>query len=218
MAKKKKKKPTQKTTRKTTKKTTKKAAKKAAPKKTATKKATKKVTAKKTATKKSSTSKVAKKVASSSLSVGSVVPSFTLKDSMGQEFDLSSHQGRKIILYFYPKDDTPGCTLEGQQFNHLLNDFKNANAEIYGVSRDTSESHDKFKCKYGFQFELLADTEEKVCQLFDVIKEKNMYGKMVMGIERSTFIIDEQGRLAYEERGVKADGHAALMLEKIKNM
>ncbi len=106
--------------------------------------------------------------------------------------------------------------MEGQQFTQLYPEFKKANALVFGISRDSVQSHDKFKCKYGFGFELLADVDEKACQIFDVIKEKNMYGKKVMGIERSTFILDENGKLAKEYRKVSPDGHAAQVLEDIK--
>ncbi len=122
-----------------------------------------------------------------------------------------------MILYFYPKDDTPGCTLQGQEFNQHLKAFADANTKIYGISRDSVESHCKFIDKYGYQFELLSDADEKLCQLFDVIKEKNMYGKMVLGIERSTFVIDENQKLIAEFRKVSAAGHAEQMLELIKS-
>lgn len=121
-----------------------------------------------------------------------------------------------MILYFYPKDDTPGCTLEGQDFSRLLAEFKKNNVEVFGVSRDSVASHCKFRDKFGFRFELLSDADESLCRLFDVIKEKNMYGKKVMGIERSTFIIDENQKLVAEFRKVKADGHAEAMLDFVK--
>ncbi len=126
--------------------------------------------------------------------------------------DLRSFAGKKVILYFYPKDDTPGCTLEGQQFTALIEEFNQAGALVFGISRDTCQSHAKFIDKYQFKVELLADTEEKACQAFDVIKEKNMYGKMVMGIERSTFVFDEQQKLVHEFRKVQAEGHAQMIL------
>jgi peroxiredoxin Q/BCP len=152
------------------------------------------------------------------LQLGEVVPSLTLQDSQGQDHNLSEFKGKKVVLYFYPKDDTPGCTLEGQQFTQLYPEFQNANTIVFGVSRDSVQSHDKFKCKYGFGFELLSDKDEKACQLFDVIKEKNMYGKMVLGIERSTFVIDENGKLVKEYRKVTADGHAKQVLEDLKTI
>ena len=123
-----------------------------------------------------------------------------------------------MILYFYPKDDTPGCTLEGQEFTKLHNEFTNLNTVVYGVSRDSVASHCKFIDKYGYSFELLSDEDENLCRIFDVIKEKNMYGKMVMGIERSTFVINEQGRLLAEFRKVQAAGHAEMMLQFIKEV
>jgi peroxiredoxin Q/BCP len=150
--------------------------------------------------------------------LGDLVPELTLQNSQGEEVSLSSHKGQKIVLYFYPKDNTPGCTIEGQQFNELLKKFKAAKTVIFGISRDSVKSHDKFKCKYDFKFELLSDESEVACQMFDVIKEKNMYGKKVFGIERSTFILNEKNELIAEFRGVKADGHAAEVLEKIKDL
>lgn len=152
------------------------------------------------------------------LNLGAEVPVFSAKTSEGSTFDLANARGKKLVLYFYPKDDTPGCTLEGQQFNALNASFKKQNTLILGISRDSVKSHDKFKCKYGFKFDLLSDEDETICQIFGVIKEKNMYGKKVFGIERSTFIIDEKGRLSAEYRGVKADGHAAEILQKIKEI
>lgn len=136
----------------------------------------------------------------------------------GHDIQLSDFAGKKVILYFYPKDDTPGCTIEGIDFNNLKSQFDALNTVIMGVSRDSVKSHCKFRDKFGFKFELLSDEEEVLCKLFDVIKEKNMYGKKVMGIERSTFIIDENQKLAAEFRKVKADGHAQAMLDYIKSM
>ncbi len=136
--------------------------------------------------------------------------------SSGQQVTLSALKGQKVVLYFYPKDDTPGCTLEGQEFNKHLKEFADLNTKIYGISRDSVESHCKFIDKYAYQFELLSDTDEKLCQLFDVIKEKNMYGKISMGIERSTFVINENQTLIGEFRKVQAAGHAELMLSFIQ--
>jgi peroxiredoxin Q/BCP len=127
-------------------------------------------------------------------------------------------RGKKVILYFYPKDNTPGCTLEGQEFNQLYGEFKKAHAEVFGVSRDSVKSHEAFRCKFNFKFELLSDTEEELCKYFDVIKEKNMYGKKVLGIERSTFILDERGKLIAEFRKIKAPGHAQEILNYIKSL
>ncbi len=131
------------------------------------------------------------------------------------EFKLSDYAGKKVALYFYPKDATPGCTTEGHEFTKLKEKFSQINVEIFGVSRDSIKSHEKFKEKQCFNFDLLSDEDEKICQLFGVIKEKNMYGKKVMGIERSTFVIDEEGKLIAEWRKVKAEGHAQEVLEKI---
>jgi peroxiredoxin Q/BCP len=150
--------------------------------------------------------------------VGNLVADFSVKSSSGSEVKLSDLSGKKVILYFYPKDDTPGCTIEGNDFNRLLPEFKAANAVVYGISRDTVASHCKFIDKFGFKFELLSDDEEILCKLFDVIKEKNMYGKIVMGIERSTFILDENQKLIAEFRKIKADGHAQEMLDYIKSL
>lgn len=152
------------------------------------------------------------------ISVGKKVPDFKIPSSSGGDFKLSSRKGRRLVLYFYPKDSTPGCTTESIEFNELLAQFKKQNTEVVGVSRDSLKSHDKFICKYDFKFELLADENEELCQLFDVIKEKNMYGKKVLGIERSTFVIDEKQILVGEFRKVKAPGHAAEMLQFIKGL
>lgn len=144
------------------------------------------------------------------------LPDFEVESSSGKAVNLSQLKGQKTVLYFYPKDDTPGCTIQGNEFNQYLNDFKKINTVIYGVSRDDLKSHDKFIQKCNFKFELLADTEEKLCKHFDVIKEKNMYGKTVMGVERSTFVIDENGKIILEYRKVKAEGHAALVLAALR--
>ena len=149
---------------------------------------------------------------------GTPVPDFSVASSDGGEFRLSDKKGKKIVLYFYPKDNTPGCTLEGQEFNKLLPQFKKAGAEVYGVSRDSLKSHGKFIDQCGFRFELLSDEDESLCRLFDVIKEKNMYGRKVLGIERSTFVIDEKGRLTAAFRKVKAAGHAAEVLDTVKKI
>ena len=150
--------------------------------------------------------------------LGKKVPSFEVPSSNGEVFNLGDKKGKRIVLYFYPKDSTPGCTTEGIEFNELLPQFKKQNAEVYGISRDGLKSHDKFICKYDFKFELLSDEDEAVCKLFDVIKEKNMYGKKVMGIERSTFVIDENQKLVGEFRKIKAEGHAAEILKFLKDL
>ena len=126
--------------------------------------------------------------------------------------------GKSYVIYFYPKDNTPGCTQEGEDFRDLYKEFKKLKTEIYGVSRDSLKSHEGFKEKYKYPFELISDTEEKLCNLFDVIKEKNMYGKKYMGIERSTFLINKEGKLSAEWRKVKVNGHAAEVLEEVKKI
>lgn len=145
------------------------------------------------------------------------VKNFSLESSNGETFDLMDYKGKKVILFFYPKDSTPGCTIEGQEFTKLLPQFKKQNAEVFGVSRDSIKSHCNFIDKQGYKHQLLSDPDEVACKIFDVIKEKNMYGKKVMGIERSTFIIDENQNLMHEWRKVKAEGHAQEVLEYLKN-
>ncbi len=143
-------------------------------------------------------------------------PDLQIESSNGTTVNLAKLSGKSIVLYFYPKDDTPGCTLEGHEFNKLLPEFKKINCVVYGISRDNIKSHHKFIDKCGYQFELLSDTDEKFCKYFDVIKEKNMYGKTVMGIERSTFIFNTKGQLVKEYRKVKAEGHASVIFADIK--
>ena len=123
-----------------------------------------------------------------------------------------------LVIYFYPKDNTPGCTTEGMNFRDAYKDFQKAGAEICGVSRDSLKSHENFKSKMGFPFELLSDEDESACKLFDVIKMKNMYGRQVRGIERSTFIIDGKGVLRHEMRGIKVPSHVDEVLEIVKGM
>ena len=139
------------------------------------------------------------------------VPDFSAAATDG-EFRLSSFKGKAVVLYFYPKDNTPGCTTEGQDFSALHPKFRKAGAVIVGVSRDSLKSHAGFKEKMGFPFELISDPDEKLCELFGVMKMKNMYGKQVRGIERSTFLIDGDGKLRREWRGVKVSGHAEEVL------
>ncbi|HEY8119635.1 MAG TPA: peroxiredoxin [Methylophilaceae bacterium] len=145
-------------------------------------------------------------------------PEFELPSTGGKTFKLSDYLGKNIVVYFYPKDATPGCTSQGQQFRDTYADFQAINSEIVGISRDSLKSHENFKSKFSFPFELLADTDETVCKLFDVIKMKNMYGKQVRGIERSTFIINSKGLLIREWRKVKVDGHAREVLDFIKTL
>jgi len=134
----------------------------------------------------------------------------------GGAFKLSEHRGRPVVLYFYPKDNTPGCTMEGAQFRDLYKKFEKADALVVGVSRDSLKAHENFKAKMKFPFELISDADEKLCKQFGVIKMKNMYGKKVRGIERSTFVIDGEGTLVREWRGVKVPGHAEAVLEVVK--
>lgn len=151
-------------------------------------------------------------------SVGESVSNFSLPSTAGSDFSLQACQGKKVVLYFYPKDSTPGCTTEGLEFSKLIKDFRKNKTEVFGISRDSLKSHDNFKCKQDFQFELLSDAEEVACDLFAVIKEKNMYGKKVLGIERSTFLIGEDGTLLKEWRKVKAAGHAQEVLQAVKSL
>jgi peroxiredoxin Q/BCP len=144
------------------------------------------------------------------------VPDFSLPATSGKTFRMADHKGRNVVIYFYPKDDTPGCTTEGAQFRDLIAEFQGADCDVYGVSRDTLASHEKFKGKMAFPFELLADTDEAVCNMFGVIKMKNMYGKQVRGIERSTFLIDKNGVVRKEWRGVKVPGHVDEVLAAVK--
>lgn len=151
-----------------------------------------------------------------SVSLGCKIAPFSLPATGGQTLGLQDYAGKNLVIYFYPKDSTPGCTTEGQEFRDLHGEFARHNTAILGVSRDSVRSHDNFKTKQGFTFELLSDADETLCRQFDVIKEKNMYGKKVMGIERSTFLIDGKGVLRAEWRKVKAAGHAAAVLEAVK--
>lgn len=146
------------------------------------------------------------------------VPDFQLPATSGVTFQLSQFLGKNLIIYFYPKDSTPGCTTQGMQFRDAYPDFQNLNTEIFGISRDSLKSHENFKAKFSFPFELLADTEELACSLFGVMKMKNMYGKQLRGIERSTFVIDKNGKLIKEWCGVKVEGHAAEVLNFIKTI
>ena len=146
------------------------------------------------------------------------VPKFEIESTSGKSFSSVKAVGRAWILYFYPKDNTPGCTNEGLQFRELHPKFVKVRCAVYGVSRDSLKSHENFKAKMDFPFELLSDTDEVACKAFDVIKMKNMYGKKVRGIERSTFVIDALGVVRREWRGVKVPGHAQEVLEFIKTI
>ena len=146
---------------------------------------------------------------------GKKIEDFSVPSTAGT-FTLSEHGGHPVVLYFYPKDNTPGCTMEGEQFRDLHKQFAKRGAVVVGVSRDSLKSHENFKAKMKFPFELIADAEEKLCDLFGVIKMKNMYGKRVRGIERSTFLIGPDRALVREWRGVKVPGHAEEVLEAVK--
>ena len=145
-----------------------------------------------------------------------VVPDFELPSTGNKVFKLSAVRGKNIVTYFYPKDNTPGCTTEGQQFRDNYQKFQEYNCIIFGVSRDSVKSHEKFKEKMAFPFELLSDSDETACKLFDVIKMKNMYGKQVRGIDRSTFVLDADGVLRREWRSVKVLGHVDEVLDFVK--
>lgn len=152
------------------------------------------------------------------LTIGDVIPDFEAKSTGDKNIKPSAYRGKYVILYFYPKDSTPGCTLEGQDFRDNYDKFKALNAEIIGVSRDSLKSHENFKCKQEFPFELISDTDEALCNAFDVIKMKNMYGKQVRGIERSTFLIDPQGVVVKEWRKVTVKGHCGQVLQALKEI
>jgi thioredoxin-dependent peroxiredoxin len=146
------------------------------------------------------------------------IPDFTLPATGGQQFSLAAQAGKVVIIYFYPKDSTPGCTTEAQQFRDLYDRFVAVDAVILGISRDSVKSHENFKAKQALPFELGADADETVCNLFAVMKMKNMYGKQVRGIERSTFVIDRKGVLRREWRGVKVPDHAREVLDFVNTL
>ena len=152
----------------------------------------------------------------SKATLGKPVADFTLPATGGKDINLSDFRGKNVVIYFYPKDSTPGCTTEGQDFRDLHTKFRRQQTVIFGVSRDSLKSHEKFKEKQQFPFELISDPDETLCRQFDVIKEKNMYGRKVMGIERSTFLIDAEGILRREWRKVSVKGHVEEVLEAIK--
>jgi thioredoxin-dependent peroxiredoxin len=149
--------------------------------------------------------------------LGKKVVDFTA-DATGGPFKLSAHKGSTVVLYFYPKDNTPGCTTEGEQFRDAYKKFVKAGAVVVGVSRDSLKSHENFKAKMGFPFELISDPDEKLCAQFDVVKMKNMYGRQVRGIVRSTFVIDGAGKLVQEWRGVKVPGHVEQVLAFVESL
>ncbi len=152
------------------------------------------------------------------VAVGKKVPAFTQAATGEQQIALKNLAGKRIVLYFYPKDNTPGCTTEGQDFRDNHAKFKRRKAVVLGVSRDSLKSHENFRAKYDFPFDLISDADEKLCKLFDVIKEKNMYGRKVLGIERSTFLIDDKGVLRREWRKVKVKGHVDEVLKALAEL
>ena len=152
------------------------------------------------------------------MKIGKKIKNFKANITGNESFDLSKFKGKNLVVYFYPKDNTPGCTTEGEDFRDKYKYFKKLNTLIFGVSRDSIKSHEGFKKKFKVPFDLISDEDEKVCKIFDVIKEKNMYGKKYMGIERSTFVIDKDGKLNAEWRKVKVKGHVDEVLESIKKL
>lgn len=150
--------------------------------------------------------------------VGKSVPKFALEATGGRPFTPENLSGHTTVLYFYPKDATPGCTVEGQDFTKLHKQFEAANAQIFGVSRDSMKSHEKFRANQKYSFDLVSDEDEKLCKIFDVIKMKNMYGRKVRGIERSTFVIGSDGKVVKEWRGVRVPGHAEEVLEFVRSL
>lgn len=149
---------------------------------------------------------------------GQLAPDFELPATGGHPVRLSDLRGKPVVLYFYPKDNTPGCTTEGQDYRDMYDLFQALDCEIFGISRDSVASHEGFKAKLNLPFELLSDVDEKVCEAYGVIKVKNMYGKKVRGIERSTFVIDRDGRIAREWRAVKVPNHARDVLEFVRTL
>ena len=153
-----------------------------------------------------------------SVDAGDKAPDFTLETDGGGKLKLSSLKGEKVVVYFYPRDNTPGCTQESCDFRDLHAKFKRQNTVILGASKDSIASHEKFRAKQKFPFDLLSDPDGKLCEKFDVIREKNMYGRKFMGIERSTFLIDADGKLRREWRKVKVKGHAEEVLAAVKEL
>ena len=153
-----------------------------------------------------------------SVNVGQPVPDFTAQATSDTTVTLSALRGKQVVIYFYPKDSTPGCTTEGGDFRDNMADFEAANTVVFGVSRDGLRAHENFKAKQGFNFELISDKDEALCQLFDVIKLKKMYGKEHLGVERSTFLIDKTGTLAREWRKVKVSGHVDEVLAAAREL
>lgn len=154
----------------------------------------------------------------STIAIGQPLPDLEVRATDDQSFNLADFKGRHLVLYFYPKDNTPGCTTEGQDFRDHYEEFRRLGTEILGVSRDSLKSHERFRAKHCLPFDLISDDDETLCRRFGVIKEKNLYGKKVLGIERSTFIFDRDGVLRREFRGVKVPGHVAEVLAEIRRL
>ncbi|MBM3348852.1 MAG: peroxiredoxin [Betaproteobacteria bacterium] len=152
------------------------------------------------------------------IKIGQTMPMCEIPATSNLTFSPKAYQGKKLVLYFYPKDSTPGCTVEAGEFRDHIDEFNQANALVVGLSRDNLRSHENFRQKLGLPFELVADTEEKLCKIFNVIKMKNMYGKQVRGVDRSTFLFDSRGVLQKEWRGIKVTGHVAEVLAAAKAM
>lgn len=153
-----------------------------------------------------------------SAQIPSYLPDHTFTATGDTKASFKDFRGKWLVLYFYPRDATPGCTLQGQDFRDACPEFKALNAEIFGISRDNMACHERFKTKQGFNFELIDDTDEILCQWFDVMKQKNMYGKKVRGIERSTFIVNPEGQIVHAWRKVSVPGHVAEVLEQLKTL
>lgn len=149
------------------------------------------------------------------LSIGQPLPNFAAPATSDKQFELNQYQGQWLVLYFYPKDSTPGCTTEGHDFNGLLGQFAKHNCTVFGISRDSIKKHESFKSKQGYEFELISDGDESLCGIFDVIKLKKLYGKEYLGIDRSTFVIDPTGNLSQQWRGVKVPDHAQAVLDYV---
>lgn len=149
---------------------------------------------------------------------GDKLPKLTLAASGGSDVDLTSFKGKPLVVYFYPKDNTPGCTQEGTDFRDLYRQFQKAGAEIFGISRDSVRSHENFIEKYKFPFTLLSDPDEVACKAFDTIREKSLYGRKYLGVDRSTFLFDAAGKLVREWRSVKVKGHAYEVLDAVKSL
>lgn len=152
------------------------------------------------------------------MKIGDMIPNITLPATGGRNISLHDYLGKNLVVYFYPKDSTPGCTQEGIDLRDLHADFLDTNTAVVGISRDSVRSHENFAIKFGLNFPLLADTEEKACKAFDVMREKTLYGKKYLGVDRSTFLIDTQGVLQREWRDVKVKGHAIEILEAAKKL